>query len=294
MVKKAIVKREPAADVEVFESKSETPEYLRPKQQGPRGGEEVEQRDTNIPRLAICQSMSPYRKEGEKHIENLKEGDYFNTVSGTRYGKSVLVIPLFFYKQQIKFKPFSEGGGIVCQARDGKHGVGDPGGRCLECQFGPILGWSGGGRNKRTPPACTEFKNYACLVIPRDRMPKPEDSLVFSMKTTAIKQSNDWNQRLRMAGLDWWTRIHELTSIEKTNDQNQSWFVPVIKVYDGPRVPASADKDLPPFIVNKVIYYLGESIYKDMQAMHAAGKLTIDLEDEEHESFPGDRQPGDE
>lgn len=270
-----IVKRQPDAE----SSALALPDYLRPGKEGPRGGEELGPRDVVQPRLAICQAMTPHRKaSSDKYIKGLEEGEYYNTAYGKRYGSSVLVVPIFFFKSQIRFKPFEEGGGVVCQAQDGKKGVGDPGGACIRCPFGPVLGWTGEGKD-RQPPECTEFKNYAVIIIPKDKMPTPEDAAVLSFKTTAIKKSNEWASRLRSYNRDWWTTIHELTTIETSNDQDQSWFLPVPAVYDGPRLPASTrDERLPSYFVSKDMYEIGKTVYDGMMALRAAGRLTIDID----------------
>jgi len=286
--KQEIVKREARDEVEKYK----VPSYLRPEGGRVLGGEEVTSRDTVQPRLAICQSNSPHRKSSsDKYIEDLEEGEYFNTL-GIRYGESVLVVPVFFFTSNIRFLDYEEGGGILCQAQDGKHGVGDPGGVCLRCQFGPILGWGQDKKGQRTPPECTEFKNYACIVIPRDKMPTPEDVVVFSMKTTGIAQAKQWTSKLQTARMHYWSRIWELTTVEKSNEKDQSWFTPVVKLYDGARVPASiADPKIPAYFVNEEMMKIGYESYQAITGLRAQGKLTVDVSDLSPDGRG--REPGD-
>lgn len=279
-----------------------TLDYLKPESGGPRGGEELGPRDVVQPRLAICQSNTPHRKEkSDKYIKGLQEGEYFNTAYGKRYGLSVLVVPIFFFKTQIRFKDFEDGGGILCQAQDGKNGIGDPGGVCLKCKFGPILGWKGEG-DKRQAPECTELKNYAVIIIPKDKMPSMEDAAILSFKTTSIKKSNEWASRLRSYGRDWWSTIHELTTVEVSNDKDQSWFTPVAHVYTGPRVPAGIPEGtkLPPSLeqfsralVNQRMMEIGTTVYEGMMEMRKAGRLVIDIDPDAHHAAAGGREPGD-
>ncbi len=66
---------------------AEIPEYLRRAPgQGAAGFDEVEQGDLTLPRLALCQALTPQRDETEaKYIEGLEEGHYFNTLTGENY-----------------------------------------------------------------------------------------------------------------------------------------------------------------------------------------------------------------
>jgi len=283
----AVVKHEPQAQQV---QKYKLPDYLRPKGGVIMGGEEVSSRDIVQPRITICQSNSPQRKQSsDKYIDGLQEADYFNTL-GFRYGPTLLVVPVFFFTSNIRFMDYEEGGGILCQAQDGKNGFGDPGGECMRCSIGPILGWSDDGKGKRRPPECTEFKNYACIVVPRDRMPSTEDVAVFSMKTTGIAQSKQWTSKLLTAKMHYWSRIWELSTVEKTNEKDQSWFSPVVKLYDGERVPASiADKSIPPYFVNEEMHRIGHESYQAVMDLRKQGKLKVDVSDLAEEQV---REPG--
>ena len=284
---RSMVKHEPQQAIETYK----VPEYLKPQTGAVLGGEEVTSRDIVQPRLAICQSNSPHRKQiSDKYIEGLKEGEYFNTL-GVRYGASVLVIPVFFFTSNIRFIDYEEGGGILCQAQDGKNGFGDPGGDCMRCPIGPILGWADDDKTgKRKPPDCTEFKNYACIIIPRDGMPTTDGVVVFSMKTTGIAQAKQWTSKLLVAKMHYWSRIWELTTVEKSNEKDQSWFSPVVTLYNGPRLPASiADTKLPSFFVNEEIAHIGLESYQAVTDLRKQGRLKVDISDLTNEES---REPG--
>jgi hypothetical protein len=150
-----------------------------------RGFEAMEGTDVTIPRLALCQSSTPARKKGnELYIEGLQEGDLFNSLTKQIYGDSVIVTPLFFFKTRIMFKPLDQGGGIICQAADGRSCQLNHGGACLHGGFGP------GGEK----PECNEFFNYAALLHQADGS---IDQIVLSFKSTALKKAKDWNSEMR-------------------------------------------------------------------------------------------------
>jgi hypothetical protein len=266
MKEEAIVKHAPLTDARIT-----IPDYLRPKGGRPAGGENVDQTDVTIPRLALCQSMSDERKRGDsKFIPGLEEGMYFNSVSKKIYGDNVLVVPVFFYRTRIRFEDREKGGGILCQAQDAKTGVGDPGGDCLSCKLSQFVD---GER-----PGCTEFKNMACLVVPEEGLPKLEDAVIFGFKSTSIKAAKTWNTLLRMRGLDYFSSIFEVTSKIEKNSKG-TYYIPSIS-FSNKRVDCSSqDKNQPPSLVSPEMHAIGSSVYLGMKQLQAQGRLRVDLED---------------
>lgn len=80
------------------------------------GAENVTQNDMQIPFLAICQSLSPERnKQKPEYIQGLEEGDFFNKATGKMWkgdGDGVLLIPIMFEMQYLKWTPRDKGGGF--------------------------------------------------------------------------------------------------------------------------------------------------------------------------------------
>lgn len=209
------------------------PEHLR-KASGekPLGKENIGKDDMVMPRIGLCQSMTPQRKKGDPtYIEGLEEGQYFNTVTGHIYGNSIKVVPLHYFKNRIRFAPLEKGGGILCQAPDFLTGVGDPGGNCSTC---PMSMFHDG-----VKPECTEFRNFPVLVIP-DNGPLTLSALaVKSFKSGGIKQAKHWNSLIQFRGtdLDIFAGIYSLRSVESKNSKgtwysdrvdNASWVSPEI------------------------------------------------------------------
>lgn len=150
----------------------------------PRGLEEMDREDFVIPRLQIAQKMSPeIDAQSPMHMDNLKEGDLFNTVTREIYGKSVMVIPLKFMKSRVLFNPRESGGGIRCVSANGIDG----GTESPTCDVCPHSRWGTGKQGRGQ--ACTNFKNVASLIVHKDGH---LDLISVSMKSTAIKVSKRW------------------------------------------------------------------------------------------------------
>ena len=126
------------------------------------GLEGIESDMIMIPRLKLVQKMSEEVDEYE-----YKPGSLINSVDKEvimEFSKSsentITVIPVKVFRNRIKFIPVDDGGGMTCQAQDGKNGVGDPGGKCMMC---PHSQWQKD-EKENLPPACTEFLNVFVLV----------------------------------------------------------------------------------------------------------------------------------
>ena len=253
-VKQEIVKHSGGALAEV-------PEYLR-KQQGepPAGLENMDRQDMTLPRLGLCQALSPQCSESDpKFIEGLQKGEFFNTITKERYGRKVQLVPLLFYKTRILFGPIDEGGGLRCQAPDNLIGIGEPGGTCIKCPFSQF-GSARNGEGKGT--ACNQFFNYAALVV-QDGGVSAEGLLVFSLKSSALKVAKDWNALIRIRNLDIFAGVYELTSVERKNDIGR-WYEPVIN-------PAGN--------VSRETYAMAKEAYAAVADLQRQGRLRSDVAD---------------
>jgi hypothetical protein len=98
-------------------------------------------------------------KGDEKHISGLQVGEIFNTVTKEVYGDSVQVIPVWFSKNRILFDKDWK---IECSSPDGvKGGKIEP--VCADCEYSK---WGSG--KDGVGFACTEFRNFAVLVVQED------------------------------------------------------------------------------------------------------------------------------
>jgi len=240
---------------------AEIPDYLRrPEGVPPAGLENLERQDMTLPRLGLCQALSPQRSESDpKYIEGLRDGQYFNTITKEIYGKQVQLVPLLFYKTRILFGAMDDGGGLRCQSPDNLVGIGEPGGTCIKCPFAQF-GSSRGGEGKGT--ACNQFFNYAALVV-KDGAVSQEQLLVFSLKSSGLKVAKDWNALIRIRNLDIFAGIYELTSVERKNEVGR-WYEPVIN-------PAGN--------VSREVYEAAKLAYGAVGELSRAGRLRSDVSD---------------
>lgn len=181
------------------------PEHLRNRVGDMSGMEGVGKDDLLIPRLCVAQSTSPQlNKASENFIRELRQGDIFNSVTSKIYGEKVVVVPLFFFRNFIKFIPMDDGGGVAAMYEN----IG---------QVPPEeLAWKDG-----KPPSTTEFKNRMCLVFDGEGA---QDLAVVSFKSTGMKHAKQWNSMIQLLRLPAYARSYTLTSKQKTKG-SQSWYV---------------------------------------------------------------------
>lgn len=194
------------------------PEFLTKAAPGrPRGLEDLEARkDFTLPRLAICQSLTPQRKKDNPlYIKGLEEGNLFNTVTGEIYpDNKVQVAPLFAFKSRIYFADIDEGGGILCQSLNAIDG----GVLCDTCAKCPNSQWTQDKEKKKSvPPACTDFLNYASIILPSREL------IAVSMKSTAIKVAKTWNSMMRIRNRDTFAGLYDLGTAIQKNAMNE-WY----------------------------------------------------------------------
>lgn len=227
------------------------------------GFENMGAEDVTQPRLMLTQNGTPQRKEeNDNYIKGLKEGDFFNSVTGENYGKKICITPIMFFKQNILFQDIDEGGGLLCRAVDAKHGVGTPGGNCATC---PKMAWV-----DNEPPECMLYHNYAALVIPDKGAPNLDALVIVSMKSTNIKMAKDWNALMRMRldenkqQLQMWRGIYDLES-QYRQEGKYSWYVAVPKNAGMHKLGSPAGQSC-------------HDAYLAVREMYAAGKLIFEAE----------------
>lgn len=186
------------------------PEYLKEREgQEIRGLDEVTAKEMVLPRLTLCQGLTPQRQRNDpKYIPGLDEGMFFNSLTRQIYGEKIDVMPLFFKLTRIFFKDINEGGGVICRAPNGNDCQLNNGGPCLHQKWG----------TNGEPPECTEFYNYPCLVYPTN------EPIVVSLKVTGIKAGKIWNSTMRLRGADPFAGIYTIRAIPARNKTGQTYY----------------------------------------------------------------------
>lgn len=161
----------------------------------------------SIPRLVILEPLSP--EVGEKEGA---PGDFYVKGLGRNLGPGpVEVVVLFRNFSRMSWKPLSEGGGIICQAQDGKKGIGTPGGDCTVC---PNKEWNG-----PIKPLCDLYENF--IVILREDLKRGEGfPMAISGSRTKLKGLKDFNtmlMQLAQRKLPLFAKSYNVRGIEKNN-----------------------------------------------------------------------------
>lgn len=231
----------PKADEVATIQKSELPSRLRnraPEAQQ-EGFENVNPNDVIMPRMALCQAASDERKRGNsKYIPGLEDGQFFNTLTKEIYGSKLLVVPVHHYKTRILWKGKTPGSGMRCRSSDFVHGMGDPGGECVDPLTGevkcPFAKWlpetERDDKNPSGHPECNDFWNFPVLVL--DKNTKTTDMstmIILSFKSIGINAAKTLISlgRFRPGKPSIYDCVYELTSRADTRDAGDS-YQPVI------------------------------------------------------------------
>lgn len=163
-----------------------------------RGAENIERGDIVLPRIGICQSLSPQRDETDpKHIPGIKEGHLFNNLTGEIYEpQPIIFIPVLFQKRGVEFNPREEGGGI----KDLNVPLDDP-----RLRFGP----------NGEKPVATLFHEWVVYI------PASGEVVVLSFKATQLKVARQLNALVKLGGGDPFDRQYELRTAREQNQHGK-------------------------------------------------------------------------
>ena len=198
---------------------AEVPEFLREQLGNQAGMENVEQGDLLLPRLGLCQALSPQKRVSHaSYIPDLREGQLFNTVTKEIYGDELEVIMLFFFKNRIKYFPIADGGGIDCISANGIDGGRISPDGCSICKFSQFGNGAKDDEHGNEPPLCTLYHNYMNFTI--GDIPSP---IALSYKSTGLKTSKQMLAEIRMTRLPMYAKKYKITVVTQ-RDGNNEWF----------------------------------------------------------------------
>ena len=191
------------------EKKNQT--ALAMQQEAPMGFEEDDERDLIIPRVKVIQTLSPERKE-----KMAEEGDIINSLTLDRLNGKVF-IPVFKFPNNIDWLPRSDGGGIACQARDGKRGVDSAGNvkLCAQCMRHEFDNTKQG---KEAIPKCTKYINFFGF-IEGERVP-----LVLSFSKTGYNEGKKMYSLAKVTMQNMWHHGYKLSEKLMSKNGNE-WFI---------------------------------------------------------------------
>lgn len=193
------------------------PDYLA-EESGHAGGENIGRDDVVLPRLAVCQSTSPQRDRNKAvYITGLEEGDLFNTVTKEIYPSKTSLIPLKYLKSRIYFKPLKDGGGILCQSRNGINGGVLSPASCASCEHSQF--------KDDGKPSCDLFMNMVSLLLP-PAVESPQ-LVVFSFKSMALKTAKSWLTLLQARNKPFFTQVYDVHTLGVSNSKG-SFYTPIV------------------------------------------------------------------
>lgn len=185
------------------------PEFLKAKNNAPRGLEEIKTQDILMPRLCIAQPLSPeIDDDSPKRIAKLAAGDLFNSLTGEIYGKTVKTVPLFQFYTFIEFVPREEGGGV--RAFYNKE---------AEVPAGHL------DFINDEKPVVTKFQNMMAILVKKEGGMEP---IVISFKSSGLKVARKWAGLIRQSGRDAFAKVYDLVTTKEKNDKG-AWFGANIK-----------------------------------------------------------------
>lgn len=174
-----------------------------------KGKDNFNSKDLKLPFLRLAQGTSPSVKKGK-----VKEGQWYNTLTGKVYGPEVEIVPVVYQAKQMRFEDYKKGGGILCQAPDGltaleangKTENGKATKSCPDCKFSK---WGEEVKGKKQPPECDEQGAYVVLV------PGEASPMVLILAKTSFPAHRQLATMINQSQADIYGNKFKLSSIEK-------------------------------------------------------------------------------
>lgn len=168
---------------------------------GPTGlAENITTKDLRLPRIALLQSKSP---QVEQQEDKYKAGMLIDTLTQEAFTKPLKFVPAFIFKNVIKWKPRSEGGGIVYKTLD------------ITGDVLKDIQWNGSDK-----PKADLYINAVCLVQGYD-VP-----FIVSFCKTSLKAGQDLATLAQLSGCAW-KFTYELDSVKVAGTQGTYYVLRV-------------------------------------------------------------------
>ncbi len=197
------------------------------------GKENITQADMDMPRLKLIQGLS---KELQLY-DDLRPGHFFHTATEQIFDGAFRVVPIYFDRQYILWRPLEDGGGILARASDGQHWAPSQGefevkldrkdgGNKVRWKLAPTVQASGlanwgthDPENNNSPPAATLMYNFL-LAFPDepDLMPA-----VLTFQRSSIKIGRKFMTKLKTVRTPLFGSVFSLSSMDDHNTANQDF-----------------------------------------------------------------------
>lgn len=177
----------------------------------PLGFEDEEQEDMIIPRVKIVQAMSPERKE-----KKADEGDIINSLTVEKVTDKNFV-PVFMFYSNILWRDRADGGGMECQARDGKTGIASDGTSTL-CKVCRKNQFDNTKKGEEAYPKCTKYMNFFGFIE------DTKEPMILSFAKTNYYEGKKLFSLAKVTMQNMFNHMYKLVAKEKTANGN-SWFI---------------------------------------------------------------------
>lgn len=185
----------------------------------PMGFDDDDAEDIIIPRVKVIQTLSPERKD-----KIAEEGDIINSLTKEKLNGKVF-IPVFKFNNNVWWRPRSEGGGILCIARDGKNGV-QSDDTHLQCAICKKCEFDNSKQGRDAVPVCVKYINFFGF-FEGERMP-----IILSFSKTSYNEGKKLYSLAKVTMQNMWNFGYKLTEKLMAKGGNE-WFNPVM-VANGP------------------------------------------------------------
>lgn len=184
------------------------------------GMDQVRPEDMSIPFLRILAQLSPQvNKRDGAYVEGAEAGMIYNTVANEAYDgdKGILVIPCYYNRRYVEWKPREKGGGYVAS-----YDVDD---KIVHTTFRDDRG------NDVLPNGNLLTNTAQFFVLLMDDEGMPQRCLV-TMTSTQLKKARKWVTQMQsrtamgrngMFVLPMMSQVYRLRTVEERNDKG-SWF----------------------------------------------------------------------
>ena len=177
-----------------------TPTAVSTQVQGPTGiAGNITTSDLRLPRVALLQALSPMVT-----ADQAKAGQFINSLTQEVLVEPVVFTPVFIFKNVIKYRPRTEGGGIIYKTMD------------FTPEVVKDVSWDG--TNK---PVATQFINAVTLVQGQD-IP-----LIISFCNTSFKTGQDLLTLVQLSGQAW--KYNYILEANKVSNSKGTFYVLRVK-----------------------------------------------------------------
>lgn len=168
---------------------------------GPTGlSSNITSQDLRLPRVALLQALSP---QVQSQPEIYRQGMFIDTLTQDVLTAPVSFIPVFIFKNVIKWKPRNEGGGMLWKTTT------------ITPEVAKELQWNG-----TTKPTADLYYNAVCLL---DGQSVP---IIISFCKTSLKAGQDLATLATLSGYSWKFK-YTLESVKTTKDNNTFYVMRV-------------------------------------------------------------------